>query len=155
MHTKVVVFATVVGLVGMMASADAAPNRGTPGSQERKNWCDSKLRDCYDAAKETCEFTYPPSISPDCISGRKKSCDSSYGSNSTCTTAPRISQPGGAVTPPVRPGVVEPGPRTLSTAPFSKQGMTAPMIQPRGVEGEGAPATAAPTEQKNTTPAPK
>lgn len=94
MHTKVVLFATVVGLVGIMASAEAAPNRGTAGSQERKDWCSFKLRDCYDAATKTCEFNYPPSQSPSCISDRQKNCDSSYGSNSTCTTAPLISQPG-------------------------------------------------------------
>lgn len=134
MHTKVVMFATVVGLVGMMASADAAPNRGTAGSQERKNWCDSKLRDCNAAAKETCEFTYPPSQSPACISDRQKNCDSSFGSNSTCTTAPLISQPGISGTLPSN---------QLPTTVAPSQPVPKPMlpkldqtIRRRGVEGE-------------------
>lgn len=133
MQPKVVTFATIVCLIGMMASADAAPNRGTPGSQERKDWCDSKLRGCYDAAKETCEFTYPPSTSPDCISARKQNCDSSYGSNSTCLTAARTVNPNLKVPQgQLAPLTVQPSQPPVQRAPMAPLGE----VMRRGVEGE-------------------
>lgn len=133
MHTKIVMFATVVGLVGMMVSADAAPNRGTPGSQERKDWCDSKLQGCYDAAKETCESTYPPSISSDCVSARQKSCDSSYGSNSDCLTAARTMNPNLNVPQgQLAPLTLQPPQPPVQRAPMAPLGG----VQRRGVEGE-------------------
>jgi len=55
---------------------------------------------------------------------------------------------------PAYPGVVEPVNPAPKTYPYSKSEMNKRVMpMPRGVEGE--PATSAPTEQKDTTPAPK
>jgi hypothetical protein len=181
MHTKVVTLATVVCLIGMIASADAAKKtRGTPGSPERTEWCRDKLQACLDNSPLFC--TKNPQLDWNaCVFTYNASCESSWGDLSTCKDDERRSQLGrGEIAPvlpgvnapvepkplflypkgtiaPVRPGTVAPpAPKPLSPYQQQMPSMTAPVapnVYRRGVEGE--PATSAPTGPEDTTPAPK
>jgi hypothetical protein len=153
MQTPIVTFLTVVCLMGMMASADASSKKrpGKAGSTERAGWCAAKYTECTLDGEIYCDTKYKDTIIAHsaCNAQKRRECADAY---TDCNTLPQISQPGGVVTPPVRPGTVEPRPRTPSTAPLNKSGIGGAVRQ-RGVEG-GPPAST-PTEQEDKAPAQK
>ena len=156
MHTKVVTFATVVclmGMMGMMASADAAKKqpRGTPGSSDRAKWCAERQKACDLRGEEYCreQEKSKPGTYNLCVHSSYDSCEHSWGIFSTCGIDARTSPPGGVVKPPVLPGVLEPVKPTPRPDPYAPLGR----VYQRGVEGEPAPT--APTGPEEKVPATK
>ena len=163
MPTKLVMFATVLCFIGMMASADAADKnpRGTANSGKRADWCLEHMISCFTAGDEYCRnHTTDPVNLKRCNDAITDSCERSWGP--TCNTEPLRAQRQdlGAINPnlpnqnaPVAPTPLSPRQQQLlQQQQMFKQ--TAPMqIAPRGVEGE--PATTTPTEQEDKAPAPK
>jgi hypothetical protein len=83
------------------ATADAAPNRGRPGSDARKAWCKIKFAECVQKASD-CDPVFD-----DCLddSGIIALCDYFYGSR--CVSAPIVR--GTDTTKPPVGGVFDPG----------------------------------------------
>jgi hypothetical protein len=145
MHRKVVILVTVMFLMGMTASAEAA-KRGKPGTKTRVDWCFEHRLACYEAGNTDCAKKYPFPNSATrkiCDDAVTTSCENSWGDS--CLNDPRLSDSG--VTPPVLPGVLDPVRPTPRPPTYQKPGTLGGVFQ-RGVEG--APA---PTGQE--TPAPK
>jgi hypothetical protein len=154
MHTKLVTFATVVCLMGMMASADATSKRGAANSTERAQWCLDRLQACFDNSAKFCSENVQLNFDA-CVFAYNASCETSWGSKSTCKTDPLISQPGfsGALPRNQLPTTVAPSQPVPNTSPFQKAPNPNLKIAPRSVEGE--PATSAPTGQEDKASAPK
>jgi hypothetical protein len=154
----------VVWMLGLaMLLGSSGVSFAIPKIRPGKSYCDcscqtfskgveliwEKVASCNLNGKK-CKGTNSAGVQEDGILQHCQQCTGdASGSISNCNTA--ANQFGG-VSPPVRPGVVEPGPSTPPTAPFSKQDMNASKLQYRGVEGEGAGS--APAGQE-TAPAPK
>ena len=152
MHKDLLALATFVCLTGMMASPDAAPNRGKAGSKTRGDWCADKFQQCSDAGRESCQKNAQGQLAS-CFLGVSAACMSSWGSTSSCMTDAVRPQSGtGAVMPPSqRPNTVAPGGPAPNNSPFQRPGN--PPVSPPGIEPGSAGS--APTGQKAKANTPK
>jgi hypothetical protein len=75
-------------------SALSAPVRGTPGSDERIDWCRTAHINCVDKGNKACQDKFPVGAKLNaCADGVILACGSSFGKDSDCPTAQRISRP--------------------------------------------------------------
>ena len=83
-----------------------------------------KVGACQGAVGKNCSFKKPGDTTA--TAGELTECQQCFtGADGMSCGGPQSNTQG--TTAPVRPGVVEPGPRTPSTDPFSKSGMNAPI----------------------------
>ncbi|RBP51037.1 hypothetical protein [Arenicella xantha] len=82
--------ATIIILTAYATNAEAA-RKGAPGSEDRTEWCDAKLRSCVDSANEDCDSTYGTDLASSlCQSSEVNTCKNAYGSTSDCLTRDRV-----------------------------------------------------------------
>ncbi len=125
------------GAIALTFTTAHAAKRGTPGSSERKTYCNGRLTSCNQAVWDDCNERYTDvTLRLPCVTGGVKACRQSWGDLSDCTTReifipPSTSFPGTRPKgmAPEKPRNGQPAKPGVITTPKAKQQPVMPGVQ--------------------------